>query len=457
MRRSWRLTAARGLALVLGATVMVAACSSSAKTSSVGGSGTSGSSGGGAGLATGVTATTVKVGVALVDFSCIQQFVDQIRVNQDKVYQAYFDDVNAHGGIAGRQIVPDYRSYCPLTSAAALTLCTQFTEDDHVFAVMANFEDFSGDAQTCVARDHKTPLLTFDLTQAIMSQSPPGMIIFPGTNAERVDSILISLLQKQHTLAGKKIAILGQTTSQGAVTSTIEPALKRIGANQGSTAILSITGTDTSAAQAQLDSFIERWKSEKVNALYVAGLEVAAQQFIEKLRQQLPNVLLVVDINTVLTYAQEEQTTGHKPNPYEGMITAAGPTTVEYNRSANWKYCADIYQKETGKPAPDGEQVIPGPNGKTLDTYGSINDACQLVSVFHDIAARVGKNLTIPNWIHTVDTYGPIANRGGGQYASLRTGHYDIDDSFRLESYDSTIGAKGDWKSLTPLENVSGS
>ena len=35
----------------------------------------------------------------------------------------------------------------------------------------------------------------------------------------------------------------------------------------GSTAILTITGTDTTAAQAQLDSFIEKWKTEGVNAV----------------------------------------------------------------------------------------------------------------------------------------------------------------------------------------------
>lgn len=441
------------VASLVSAAIVLAACSGSTKTSSTT---TSGAGPGSTAPGVGVTPATVKVGIALVDFSCIEQFVDSIRVNQQQVYQAFINDVNSHGGVAGRQITPVYRSYCPLTSAAALTLCTQFTEDDHVFAVMANFEDFSGDAQTCVAKDHNTPLLTFDLTRAIMNQSPPGLIIFPGTNRERVGSVLISLLQQQHTLAGKRVAILGQTNSAGAVTNSVEPGLKGIGASLASTAILGISGKDTSAAQAQLGSFIEKWKSEKVDAVFVSGLEVASKQFIEKLRQQIPDVLLVVDVNTDLTYAQEEQTSGRQPNPYSGMITASGPTTVEYDRSPNWAYCAGIYQRETGEAAPNGEVVVPGPNGKTLDTYGSINDACQLVTLFHDVAVRVGPNLNIPNWVHTVDTYGPVTNRGGGPYASLHTGHYDIDDSFRLEAYDVSIGAKGDWRALTPLEDVSG-
>jgi ABC-type branched-subunit amino acid transport system substrate-binding protein len=442
---------------LVGAAMVIAACSSSGKTSTATTSATTAPAPLSTALGTGVTATTVKVGVALPDFNCIQQFVNQIRVNQNQVYQAFIDDVNAHGGIAGRQIVPVYRSYCPITSAAALTLCTQFTEDDHVFAVLGNFDDFSGDAQTCVAKNHNTVLVTFDLTQAIMNQSPPGLIIFAGTNAERVDSVLISLLQKNHTIDGKKIGILGETKSQGVVTTSVEPRLKSIGASLGSTAILSIAGTDTSAAQAQLDSFIEKWKSENVNTLFVSGTEVSSQQFIEKVRQRMPNVLLIADISTALMYAQEEQTSGRRPNPYEGMITAAGPTTKEYNAGPNWAYCAAIYQRQIGQPAPDGAAVIPGPNGKTLDTYGLINDSCQLVTLFHGIAAKVGQYLNNTNWVHTVDTFGPIRNMGGGPYASLHAGHYDIDDSFRLEAYDSTIGAKGDFRALTPLQDINGS
>jgi hypothetical protein len=405
----------------------------------------------------GVTPTTVKIGIALVDFTCIQQFVDAIRVDQNKVYQAYIDDINAHGGVAGRQIVPVYRSYCPIGSAQALTLCTQFTEDDKVFAVMANFEDFSGDAQTCVAKDHNTVLLTFDLTQAIMNQSPPGLILFPGTNSERVDSVLTNLLQKQHTLDGKKVAVLGETTSEGVVKSSVLPALKRLGVATGSTAILSVGTADTSAAQAQLDSFIEKWKTENVDALFVSGTQVSSQQFIEKIRQQMPTVILVTDIDTVLTYGQAETSVGRHPNPYEGIITASGPTAQEYDQSDNWKYCSTIYQQQTGQAAPNAEAVVQGPNGKKLDTYGAINDACQLLTLFHDIVVKVGRNLNIPNWVHTVDNYGPIRNAGGGAYASLHAGKYDIADTFRLEAFDSAIGAKGQWRPLTPLQDITGS
>jgi len=446
------------VALLLSAAVVVAACSSSSKSasSSTGSSGSSGSFQQSNVYGTGVTATTVKVGVALVDFTCIEQFVDSIRTNQSQVYDAYFKYVNAHGGVAGHQVVPVYSTYCPIGTAAPLAVCTQFTEDDHVFAVMGNFEDFSGDAQTCVAKDHNAVLISFDMTRSIINQSPGGLIVCACTTPDRTDSVLISLLQKHNYLKGKKIAILGDTNNAPVVNDSVEPGLKAVGANLGSTAILSIAGADTSAAQAQLDSFIEKWKSEGVQDLYVTGTDVNSKQFVTKLKQEMPNVQLITDESIDLMYGQEEQAAHITPNPYDGIITANGPTTEEYNAGPNWAHCASIYQQETGTAAPNGETVIPGPNGKTIDLYGAINDTCQLTLLFQEIGNRVGKYLNDNNWTHAVNTYGSITDYGSGPYDALFTGHYDDEDSFRLESYDPTIGAKGDWKSLTPLQNIPG-
>jgi hypothetical protein len=235
----------------------------------------------------------------------------------------------------------------------------------------------------------------------------------------------------------------------------ILPGLNSLGVKTVTPAYLTVSGSDTTAAQGQLDSFIERWKSENVNALYVTGEDVASQQFMEKVSTEMPGVTLMTDVGDMLTFGKEETNKGVKPNPYDGILIANGFTPHDYDQSANWKYCAAIYQKYTGKVAPDAETKVPGPNGKTLDTNGSINDACQSLSLFHDIAARVGKNLNADNWVGTVDRFGSIANRGGGPYASLTKGKYDFEDTFQLQEFDSTIPPQGNWKSLTPYENIS--
>ena len=57
--------------------------------------------------------------------------------------------------------------------------------------------------------------------------------------------------------------------------------------------------------------------------------------------------------------------------------------------------------------------------------------------------------------MNTVNTFGHITNRGSGDFSSIHTGKYSADDNWRLQAYDSTIGASGNWKALTPLQNIS--
>jgi len=406
----------------------------------------------------GVTDSSIKVGVALVDFSQIRQFTDTIRSKeeQQRIYQIYIDNVNAQGGINGRKIVPDYKFYSPLGSAQILTNCTAWAQDDKVFAVVGTFIDFSGDAQTCIAKQQQRVLLTFNLTQAIIDRSPHGLIVTPGFLPERTAGVLISLLKKEGTLDGKKVAVLGDNTVASVVKGNIVPGLKKAGFPLGSTAVLSVnTSGDTAAAQRQLDSFIERWKTEGVNAVYLSGDLVSSKQFAQKLHTAMPGVQLLTDTTDVLSQAQQFHEAGVKPNPYEGILTAAGPTPHEYTNSANWKYCKEIYAKATGKAAPDAEHTIKTSDGKIDDTYGTINDACQVVTMFHDIAQRVGKYLNNDNWINTVNTFGSIANRGSGPYSSLRAGKYSADDNWRLQAYDSKLGPNGLWRPITALQNIS--
>ena len=116
-----------------------------------------------------MTADSIKLGISLVDFKCIQQFIDFTRPNQQAIYQAFIDDVNKKGGINGRKIVPDFNTECPLTPTSDLLVqvCTKFTDDDKVFAVIGNLSDAAQDAaiHTCIAKKHKTPVVTFQVTQ----------------------------------------------------------------------------------------------------------------------------------------------------------------------------------------------------------------------------------------------------------------------------------------------------
>ena len=163
----------------------------------------------------GVTADTVKIGVTLINYDLIKDLPDvsEVRLDQQAIYQAFIDNVNKHGGIAGKKIVPVYKLYIPVGSAGLITICTALTEDDNVFATIGTYFDTSGDAQLCMAKQHKRVLLTFDLNQSILKQAPPGLIVTPGYTPERSVKILLDLLDKEHKLDGKTVGVVGNAAS----------------------------------------------------------------------------------------------------------------------------------------------------------------------------------------------------------------------------------------------------
>jgi hypothetical protein len=293
------------------------------------------------------------------------------------------------------------------------------------------------------------------LTQAIMNESPPGLIILPGVNPERTDSVLITLMKKEHTLDGKTVAVLADSSATARVDQIIKPALTQMGVKQGSNGILTISGSDTTAAQSQLDSFIEKWRTEGVNALFLAGDAVESKQFVEKVRAKFPSITIIADSTGILTGAQDEQKAHVSPNPYAGMITAEGLTGVQHAATANGKYCSAIFEQHTGITVPSPLVVVKLKDGHQNNIQAESGDACALVEMFRTIADRVGKNLNIANWTQTVDNFGTI-NIYATTYASLHTGKYDADDTYGLVAYDPTIGQAGDWKQLTPVKDVAG-
>jgi ABC-type branched-subunit amino acid transport system substrate-binding protein len=447
-------------ATFVGLVVVTAACSSSAKsgapaTTRPADGATTSSTPKDTSLDKGVTPTQIKLGVMMIDFSCIEQFVDAVEPEQQRAYQVYVDDINAKGGINGRKIVPVFKSYCPLDLATELTACTSLTDDNHVFATVGTFYDPNGNAQLCFAKQHRTVLVGGPLTQALVDRGPPGFMLTTDITSERRLRVIMALLKKEGTLAGKKVAVADIAADHARVKSVVGPALQSLGVQRGTDATLTITGADTTAALSQLDSFIEHWKTEGTNALILVGEEVSSKQFVEKIKAAVPQLQLVSDTTSVLDGARDEQKAHVTPNPYEGILTAEGQTGIEHTKTPHFAYCRDIWEKATGEKVPSPNVVIKLPNGKQNDIYSEVETACAYTTFFATIAKRVGPYLNDTNWVNTVDNFGPIDDTST-IYASIHKGKYDADDTYGLVAYDPKIGAAGDWVHVTPEENVSG-
>ncbi len=410
-------------------------------------------------LGHGVSAKEIKLGIAIIDYDAIKDFVDFERGDQQKTAQIFVDYINKNGGVGGRKIVPFFKKYPPIPGQQPdpLSLCTSWTEDDGVFAVLGVFIDFTGQGLLCLTKEHNTVHIGHELEQPWIDQSPPGLLLTSDTTKESAAKVLITLLNEQGKLKGKKVGILADQNSEDRINSTVKPTFQKAGVKTGSTAVLNITGTDTTAAQAQLDSFIEKWKSENVNAIYMAGLNISSKQFVEKIKQALPKVLLIADSDSVAEQAQDEVKAGKTPNPYEGMLSTTGKTGAERwaNKSPLLQQCVNIYEKATGTKVPGPDEETKNSAGKPIELDIAVTDFCGELMMFKTIAEKVGPDLTIKNWQKTVNSFGKI-DLVPTDIASLCTGKYAADDAFRLVSFDSKQGQSGDWKAITAVKDASG-
>ena len=451
--------------LVAGLLVVAAACSSGggAKTAPTTGGSTATSD---TSLGQGVTAHTIKLGVLMIDFPCLNKLkvYDSARPDQEKTYRIFIDQINNAGGINGRTIEPVFKTYCPINNTGELAACTSLTDDQHVFAVVGIFYDPSGDAQLCFAKRHHTIVVADSLTEALIKKAPPGLLLTPNIASERRVRVILSLLKQEGTLAGKKVAVVTDPADKP-IAAEIEGAcphdsgttrLCDLGVARGTDGVLSVADADTTRPQAQLDSLIERWKGDGTNAVLFVGSAVDAKQFVEKIKKSFPGMLLLADNTNLLDQGREEQKDHVSPNPYTGSITAEGQTGVEHTRTPHFTFCRDIFEKATNTKVPSPNVIVRLPDGLQNDIYGEVEDACLFPNFFAAIAKKAGQYLNDTTWVQAVNTYGSIEDMNT-LYASIHEGKYDADDTYGLVAFDPTIGADGDWSHVTPVRNVTGS
>ena len=130
----------------------------------------------------GVTVTTIRVGIPYLDLSALRKSGVSLDFgNFPDAYNALIADMNAHGGINGRRIVPYLVPVSPIGTAPAATACTQLTEDDKVLVAISPTQP------DCYLQAHDTPTIngTFESVEAL--GGAPNFSLFPrSAPAERL-------------------------------------------------------------------------------------------------------------------------------------------------------------------------------------------------------------------------------------------------------------------------------
>jgi len=190
------------------------------------------------------------------------------------MYQALVNYVNNHGGLLGRKITPVYYDLNALTGAAGAAdqaMCTSFTQDHHVFAVM----DQINTSSTLISCLQKAGVVAFDPVSSVaMDDTSFAQNPLYGTagslSLTRVAQVEVNGLYKQGYFGSNpKVALVGYDSAPftRAISQALKPALAAHGLKLADQELVApIAGlSDVAAVQQQLGSAVLRFKGEGID------------------------------------------------------------------------------------------------------------------------------------------------------------------------------------------------
>ena len=182
---------------------------------------------GGAGPASGaptapaqaVTATSIRVGIPYVDLAAVRQF--GITLDQGSfpdAYNAIIANLNAHGGINGRHIVPYLVAVNPVGTGPAVTACTQLAEDDDVFVAIAPQQS------DCFLQQHHVPTISGTFEDAGPTNGTPNFTLLPPAAA--YDPLQLAVLDHRGVFKNKKVGLFAGVESDGSEMKVVQASLQ---------------------------------------------------------------------------------------------------------------------------------------------------------------------------------------------------------------------------------------
>jgi ABC-type branched-subunit amino acid transport system substrate-binding protein len=370
--------------------------------------------------AQGVTPTTIKVGITYPDVAAVKNLVNVDPGNYQEAYQALINQINAHGGINGRKIVPVFAAVNPLGTAPAATACTELTEDDRVFAVMGFFQTPD---PACYVQTHDTALVGASLAGAQASQAEA-----PWFNSELSDSDLIpkemSVFKEEGAFVGKKVAVVGEAADQTDV-NLVLPALHKLGVAVVASAINDVptTESDTAASSSEYTDIAQKFESSGANVVVAVGSASegwpAALQGMQS--TYLPRLVATneTDLSALAT------NTGYSAAVLKGALTAANlpPASVWWNDPEMKRCMATIRAAEPGATIAD---PVTGTTS-TPHTWRAPLTACQEVALFEDIVKAAGRTLNNDTFDRGGESLTHVTIPGGGGTYDFGPSHHDGD------------------------------
>jgi Periplasmic binding protein len=342
----------------------------------------------------GVTSSTIRIGIPVIDFPALQAV--GVFINDGSfqdAYNALTASINAHGGIDGRKVVPEFTETNPAVASSGTTSCNTLTEDDHIFVVMLPVYP------ECYQVTHDTPVIDGSIPVTVPSSAAPDFNLTPPGTA--YDPVQFAAFVKRGTFKGKKVGIYYGTGADQPEATEVQSTLKKLHVNVALLAGSSAPATDTVAVDQSTQTIALRFQNAGVNEVIAVGPSGATDW---------PRALKDTDSSYKPPWiATQEGSLGDDVgsakggNPYYDNVMASSPTPSAYQE---WKdpamqKCDAIVHKAfpSDAIAPPANPESPGAAATGTDTtYAAVESACQNLAILAAIADKAGKNLTVASF-----------------------------------------------------------
>ena len=342
----------------------------------------------------GVTATTIRIGIPVIDFPALEAV--GVKLNDGNFQDAYLAltaNMNAHGGVDGRKVIPYFALDNPAVASSDASSCTELTEDDHVFIVMLPvYPD-------CYLVTHDTPAIEGEFPDLVPASAAPDFSLTPPDSA--YDPVQLAAFKARGAFNGKKVGIYYAIGSDAAEAKAVQSDLKKLKVDVVAVAGVSVPPTDTLASDEATQSIALRFKDAGVNEVIGVGGSGAVEW-----PRALKDTQSTYDppwIATNITALESNVAAANGGNSYFDNVLASTPVPSAYQE---WKdpamqKCAAIVRKAfpsdaIGQPADPTRSQANGNSDNT--TYAAVESACQNLAILAKIADQAGRNLTVASF-----------------------------------------------------------